>query len=143
MFIKRYRIKSPASTNNRSNTTGRCLFSRLSLVLKAEWCLSVGTSEKRDQAEILRFKGEALLMRDTGAITEAEKYFRQALELARAQDVKWWELRTSVGLARLMRVSNRCDEARSILTEIYNWFTEGFDLPDLKEAKALLDELNV
>ena len=101
------------------------------------------TGEKRDQAEILRFKGEALLMRDTGEIAAAEKCFRQALELARAQDVKWWELRTSVSLARLLRDTNRRDEARTLLGEIYNWFNEGFDLPDLKEAKALLDELSL
>jgi predicted ATPase len=82
-------------------------------------------------------------MRDPGAIGEAEKCFRQALELAHAQDVKWWELRTSVSLARLLRDTNRRDEARTLLGEIYNWFTEGFDLPDLKEAKALLDELSL
>jgi len=98
--------------------------------------------EKRDQAEILRLKGEALLMRDTAAIALGEKCFRDALEIARAQDAKWWELRTSVSLARLLRDTNRRDEACTVLGEIYNWFTEGFDLPDLKEAKALLVELS-
>jgi class 3 adenylate cyclase/tetratricopeptide (TPR) repeat protein len=100
------------------------------------------TGEKRDQAEILRFKGEALLMRDTGAIAQAEKCFRAALEVARAQEAKWWQLRASVSLARLLRDIHRRDEARTLLTEIYNWFTEGFNLPDLREAKALLDELS-
>jgi tetratricopeptide (TPR) repeat protein len=99
------------------------------------------TGEKRDEAEMLRFKGEALLMRDTGAIAPAEKCFRRALEVASTQKNKWWELRTSVSLARLLRDTNRRNEARTVLCEIYNWFTEGFDLPDLKEAKALLDEL--
>lgn len=99
------------------------------------------TGEKRDEAEILRLKGEALLMRDTGAIVQAEKCFRQALEVARAQENKWWELRTSVALARLLHETNRRGEARTILAAIYNWFTEGFNLPDLKEAKALLDDL--
>jgi predicted ATPase len=72
---------------------------------------------------------------------EAEQCFREALEVASAQDAKWWELRTTVSLARLLRDTDRRDEARALLGEIYNWFTEGFDLPDLKEAKTLLDEL--
>jgi predicted ATPase len=61
--------------------------------------------------------------------------------VARAQEAKCWELRTTVSFARLLRDTNRGDEARAMLGEIYNWFTEGFDLPDLKEAKALLDQL--
>jgi len=73
---------------------------------------------------------------------QAEACFRTALQLARAQEAKWWELRTSVSLARLLRDTERCDEARTMLTAIYNWFTEGFDLPDLKDAKALLDDLS-
>ena len=74
--------------------------------------------------------------------SDAEACFRAAVEVARAQEARWWELRTSVSLARLLRDTNRLDEARTMLGEIYNWFTEGFDLPDLKEAKALLDELS-
>jgi hypothetical protein len=66
----------------------------------------------------------------------AEACFRAALDVARAQEAKWWELRTSVSLARLLRDTNRCDEARTMLADIYNWFTEGFDLPDLKDAKV-------
>jgi predicted ATPase len=64
------------------------------------------------------------------------------LEVARAQEAKWWELRASSGLARLLRDTNRGEEARTMLAEILGWFTEGFDLPDLKDAKALLDELS-
>jgi len=56
-------------------------------------------------------------------------------------NAKWWELRATVSLARLLRDTGRCDDARNLLAEIYNWFTEGFDLPDLKEAKALLEGL--
>jgi tetratricopeptide (TPR) repeat protein len=99
------------------------------------------TGEKIDQADILRLKGEILLMRDRRATQEAEGCFRLALEVARMQEAKWWELRTTVSLARLLRDTNRRDEARSVLAEIYNWFTEGFELPDLKDAKVLLDEL--
>ena len=96
------------------------------------------TGAKVDHAEILRLKGEVLLMGDRSATAEAERCFREAIEVARAQEGKWWELRTSVSLARLLRDTNRRDEARTMLSEIYNWFTEGFDLPDLQEAKALL-----
>ena len=62
--------------------------------------------------------------------------------MARAQEAKWWELRTTVSLARLLRDSDRRDEARAMLAEIYGWFTEGFDTADLKDAKAMLEELS-
>jgi class 3 adenylate cyclase/tetratricopeptide (TPR) repeat protein len=99
------------------------------------------TGEKLDHTEILRLKGEVLLMCERPAIAEAEKCLREALEVTRAQEAKWWELRATTSLARLLAGQGRRDEARAMLSEIYNWFTEGFDLPDLKDAKALLDEL--
>jgi predicted ATPase len=92
--------------------------------------------------ELHRLKGEAILMRDSAATSEAETSFRRAIEIARSQSAKWWELRATVSLARLLRDTNRRDEARAMLSEIYNWFTEGFDTADLKDAKTLLDELN-
>ena len=58
------------------------------------------------------------------------------------QSGKWWELRATTSLARLLAKQGQRDEARAMLAEIYNWFTEGFDTPDLKDAKTLLDELN-
>jgi len=94
------------------------------------------------RAEMLRLKGEVLLMQEGTARAEAERCFREGIEVARAQEAKWWELRTTVSLARVLRDTNRRDEARAILSEIYNWFTEGFDLPDLKDAKAALDDLS-
>jgi tetratricopeptide (TPR) repeat protein len=100
------------------------------------------TGEKRDLAELLRIKGEMLLVSNVEATEQAEACFRTALQVARAQEAKWWELRTSMSLARLLRDTNRRDEARTMLAEIYKWYLEGFDLPDLKEAKALLDELS-
>ena len=100
------------------------------------------TGEKVEQAEMLRLKGELLLIRDGGAIAQAESSFRAALEVARAQEAKWWELRATMSLARLLRDTNRRDEACAMLANIYNWFTEGFDTADLKDAKALLDELS-
>jgi tetratricopeptide (TPR) repeat protein len=100
------------------------------------------TGEKGAKAEMLRLNGEVLLMHDESAAAEAERCFRTAIEVARAQEAKWWELRACVSLARLLRDANRRDEARTLLAEIYNWFTEGFDLRDIKDAKALLDELS-
>jgi tetratricopeptide (TPR) repeat protein len=100
------------------------------------------TGENRDRVEILRLKAELLLISDMGKKGQAEACFRTALQLARAQEAKWWELRTTVSLARLLRDTNRRDEARTILADIYNWFTEGFELPDLQEARTLLDELS-
>jgi predicted ATPase len=100
------------------------------------------TGEKMDWAEMLRLNGEVLLMGGCSMTAEAEKRFREALEVARAQEAKWWELRTTVSLARLLRETNRLDEARTMLSEIYGWFTEGFDLPDLRDAKAFLDKLS-
>jgi predicted ATPase len=99
------------------------------------------TGDKMHQAEIIRLKGEVLLMDDSTKTAEAEACFRASLDVARAQEAKWWELRTSVSLARLLRDTNRRYEARRLVAETYNWFTEGFELPDLKDAKALLDEL--
>ncbi|MBV8054395.1 MAG: hypothetical protein JO071_04055 [Deltaproteobacteria bacterium] len=100
------------------------------------------TGERVDHAEMLRLKGEVLLMHDRSAAVEAENCFRAGLAVARAQEAKWWELRIATSLARLLRDTSRRDEARTILAEIYNWFSEGFDLPDLKEAKSLLEELS-
>jgi tetratricopeptide (TPR) repeat protein len=95
----------------------------------------------QEAAELYQLKGEAILMHDSSGADEAESCFRKAIEIAKSQSAKWWEIRTTVRLARLLRDTNRRDEARAILSEIYSWFTEGFDLPDLKDAKALLDEL--
>jgi predicted ATPase len=67
--------------------------------------------------------------------------YRKALSIARDQEAKLWELRAAVSLARLRGDQGRCAEARDLLAPVYGWFTEGFDTPDLKEARALLDEL--
>ncbi len=100
------------------------------------------SGEKVDLAEMLRLKGEMTLMSDASITAEAEHCFRDSLEVARAQSARWWELRTTTSLARLLAATNRRDEARALLANIYNWFTEGFDTVDLKDAKALLGELS-
>jgi predicted ATPase len=76
---------------------------------------------------------------DPGA---AEVRLRRAIGIAQGQGTKWWELRATMSLARLLAKQGRRDEARAMLAEIYGWFTEGFDTADLKDAKALLDELS-
>jgi class 3 adenylate cyclase/tetratricopeptide (TPR) repeat protein len=98
--------------------------------------------ENVDEAETLRLKGEILLLHNTSVTIEAEQCFRNALEVARAQEAKWWELRASVSLARLLDRQGKRNEARLMLADIYNWFTEGFETSDLKDAKALLDRLD-
>ena len=72
---------------------------------------------------------------------KAEAYFERALTVARQQQAKSWELRAAMSMARLWRDQGKRDEARELLAPVYGWFTEGFDTRDLKEAKALLDEL--
>jgi predicted ATPase len=89
--------------------------------------------------EAFRLRGE--LQTKQGRREPAEADFRTALTLAHSMDAKALELRAIMSLARLLRDTGRHDEAHSMLAEIYNWFTEGFDTADLKEAKALLDEL--
>jgi predicted ATPase len=89
-------------------------------------------------AELQRHKGELLRQRH---IEAAEELYCKALSIAREQEAKLWELRAAASLARLRRDQGRHAEARNLLAPIYNWFTEGFDTPDLKEAKALLGEL--
>jgi tetratricopeptide (TPR) repeat protein len=94
------------------------------------------------EAELYRLKGDLLLLGGRQWENEAEESFRKAITIARSQTAKWWELRSTVRLARVLRITDRNSEARAMLAEIYHWFTEGFDTADLKDAKALLEELN-
>ena len=97
--------------------------------------------ERQAEAEIYRLKGELLLKQGDSSTAEAQSCFERAIEIARSQSAKSWELRATVSLARLFVRQEKRDEARMILAEIYGWFTEGLDTADLKDAKALLDEL--
>jgi tetratricopeptide (TPR) repeat protein len=93
------------------------------------------------ETELYRIKGElALIGGET--LGDPEAAFKLAIAIARQQQAKSYELRATMSLARLLRDTNRDDEARTMLSDIYNRFTEGFDTADLKDAKALLDELN-
>ena len=97
------------------------------------------TGERWLEAELNRHKGQLLLRR--GHSETAEELYRKALGIAEEQGAKLWELRAAASLARLRREPGRRTEARDLLAPVYGWFTEGFDTPDLKAAKALLDEL--
>jgi predicted ATPase len=93
----------------------------------------------------LRLRGEMRLRSDAGVATRfdlAERDFREAIELARKMSAKSLELRATMSLAWLFLKQGKRGEGRAMLAAIYNWFTEGFDTLDLKEAKALLDELS-
>ena len=79
-------------------------------------------------------------MGDTPAVAQGRSQIRAAIDIARAQDAKWWELRATVTLARLLAKEGGRDEVRAILSEIYHSFSGGFDLPDLKDTKVLLEE---
>ena len=97
------------------------------------------TGERWFVAELYRHKGQLLLRQRHSEA--AEELYRNALSIAEEQEAKLWELRAAASLARLRREQGRHAEARDLLAPVYGWFTEGFDTPDLKDAKALLDEL--
>jgi predicted ATPase len=100
---------------------------------KEVWC----------EAEVNRIAGEITLLspvRDTAKA--GASYFERALSIARQQQAKSWELRAATSMARLWRDQGKRDEARELLAPVYGWFTEGFDTRDLKDAKALLDQLS-
>jgi class 3 adenylate cyclase/predicted ATPase len=98
---------------------------------KESWC----------DAEIRRLAGEIALLSGEPDMAEAEACFERALAIARQQQAKSFELRAAMSMARLLRDQGKRDEARDLLSSTYGWFTEGFDTRDLKDAKALLDEL--
>jgi class 3 adenylate cyclase/predicted ATPase len=97
------------------------------------------TGERWLEAELHRHKGQLLVRH--GQTEAAEELYRQALKIAEEQGAKLWELRAAASLARLLKQRGRRDEAGDLLAPVYGWFTEGFDTHDLKEAKALLEEL--
>jgi predicted ATPase len=92
------------------------------------------------EAELHRLRGEALLA-GAGTVSEAEAAIEKAIDVARRQNAKSWELRAATSLARLRRQQGRPQEAVALLAPILGWFTEGLDTADLKDAKALLDKL--
>ena len=99
------------------------------------------SGQRHYEAEIYRLKGELHLREADPEVEQASVCFQRALEIARHQQAKSWELRAATSLTRLWRDQGRRAEARDLLAPIYDWFTEGFDTADLRDARALLDEL--
>ena len=146
--------------NRRLEAVGSLFISTWRLAMLAEMYLELGdyraaeetisgtinlvnrTNERFCEPEVHRVAGEIIFRKPGGDLVAAEGRFREAITIAQKQSAKWWELRASKSLARLLRDSGRRDDARMMLAAIYNWFTEGFDTRDLKDAKALLKELN-
>ncbi len=95
--------------------------------------------ERSHLAEVLRLKG--WMLQQQGKLAAAEDNYLASLNVGREQQAKSWELRTSTSLARLWQSQGKINEACDLLSPVCNWFTEGFDTKDLKEAKALLDSL--
>ena len=138
--------------------TGAASFQPWLLALQAEGCGRVGrpeegvallseapdsihaTEERWYEAEVYRVKGELLLQQSHEQ--QAEVCFQQAIDIAQKQEAKSWELRAATSLARLWKSQGKTAEARELLAPVYNWFTEGFDTTDLKDAQVLLESLS-
>jgi predicted ATPase len=110
-------------------------------VLTEALTLVDNTGERWYESECYRLKGVLLLQQNSANQAEAETCFQRAISIARSQQAKSFELRTATSLARLWQQQGKRQEAHDLLAPVYNWFTEGFDTADLKDAKALLDEL--
>ncbi|MGD2246593.1 MAG: hypothetical protein PVI11_08610, partial [Candidatus Aminicenantes bacterium] len=108
-------------------------------VLTEALALVEGSDERFFELELHRLRGELLLIQDEA---QAEECFRQAIDTARRQNTKFYELRIVMSLSRLLQKQGKQKEARKLLADIYDWFTEGFDTQVLKDAKALLEELS-
>jgi predicted ATPase len=93
------------------------------------------------EAEVRRVAGDIALSPHEPDASEAQAHFERALTVARQQQAKSWELRAAMSLARVWRDQGKVQQARELLAPVYGWFTEGFDTHDLKEVKALLEEL--
>ena len=112
------------------------------LTALAEALAVMDTTELRYYAaELYRLKGALLLQQAVPDAAQAEACFHQALDIARQQQAKSWELRAATSLARLWQSQGKRQEAYDLLAPVYHWFTEGFDTADLQEAKTLLDQL--
>jgi hypothetical protein len=105
-----------------------------------EEALQANPTELAYRPETLRVRGELQLK--TGLTEMAEADFRTSIAIAQKMSAKMFELSSTMSLARLLRDTDRSNEARTMLAGIYNWFTEGFDTADLKDTKALLDEMS-
>jgi predicted ATPase len=99
------------------------------------------TGETWFEADIHRIAGEIEMLSPERDAAKAQTHFERALEIARVQQARSWELRAAMSMARLWRDQGKRPQAHDLLAPVYGWFTEGFDTLDLKDAKALLEEL--
>jgi class 3 adenylate cyclase/predicted ATPase len=134
--MKPYRIALLALCLGHSGRPGEALAQIEDALDRAE-----RTEDKGQLAELWRIKGELLLILDRPDEAEAERCFEEAIRVAVGQGAKGWELRVATSLAGLWRRQGKAERARELLAPVYAWFTEGFDTPDLRDARALLDEL--
>ena len=118
----------------KSDEVWRCVSEALKLIEES--------NQRGAEAEVYRVAGEIALMSSEPDVAKAQSYFGRALVVANQQQAKSLELRTAMSLARLWRSQGKSQQARELLAPVYGWFTEGFDTLDLKEAKALLDEVH-
>jgi len=100
------------------------------------------SNQRSVEAEVCRMAGEIALLSPEPATKKAEAHFERALSVARQQQAKSFELRAAMSLARLWCDQGKVQQARELLAPVYGWFTEGFDTRDLREAKALLEQLS-
>jgi tetratricopeptide (TPR) repeat protein len=112
-------------------------------IAKIDEALALASKSKKSghEGDLHLAKGQLFLMKDARALRKAQQCFRTAIGIARKRYAKSDELAAVLHLARLLASKGRHDAARTMLADIYNWFTEGFDTADLQDAKALLDEL--
>src|SRR6476659_9206196 len=110
------------------------------LARKSLWTSGQGAGDV-GWAEVHRIAGEMALMSPEPDAAKAEAYLERALTVARRQQAKSWELRAAMSMARLWRDQGKPQRARELLAPVYGWFTEGHNTRDLKDAKALLEEL--
>jgi predicted ATPase len=118
-----------------------CEFEQALAALEQVWTFFLETGLRRSLAEVARLEGSLLLAKPNREPDRAESCFAKALETARAQDLRSMELRAATSLARLWSEQGERRKAYDLLAPVYGWFTEGFDTADLKDAKALLEEL--
>jgi class 3 adenylate cyclase/tetratricopeptide (TPR) repeat protein len=144
--FSRWRASGSVQSSSFALTLMADAYAKLELRVEAKNCIAEAeqiiemTDDRFWEAELWRVRGE--LFNATGDRAAAERNFDQALAVAKRQSAKLPELRASTSLARLWRNQGKRTEARELLAPVYGWFTEGFDMPDLKEAKALLEELS-
>jgi predicted ATPase len=135
VFARTYHLTALSEAYGKAGRFGEAMAEIAKAIAQVE-----KTGEGFYEPEIHRVQGELLEMQ--GHNEEAESAYHQAIAIAQRSQAKVWELRATTSLAQLLQKQGKGKEARRKLAKVYDWFTEGFDTPDLKDAKALLEELS-